>query len=275
MAISSHSSLTENNVAELICLQTHRLDDIGWRMKQKALLAENGALVLSNFLHKQALSSLQKEAQAGLADAYFNPQTHTVYLSKPDPDYDESHIRNRQLLSSKGCICDDQIADSSVLKQIYHHPLFQSALCDILGEEKLYPYADSLSSVNIHYARKGEELNWHYDNSSFAVTLMISPATKGGHFEYVQNVRKADDGDMGFEATRQIIDGETEFQRLSLGAGDLCLFRGRNALHRVSPVEDNSTRQLAVLAYNSEPGISLSSTAQQTFYGRIGSVAPA
>ena len=50
-------------------------------------------------------------------------------------------------------------------------------------------------------------------------------------------------------------------------------FRGRNALHRVSPVEDDSTRQLAVLAYNSQPGISLSDTAQTTFYGRIGSTA--
>ena len=169
----------------------------------------------------------------------------------------------------QGCICDDQIEAGSVLKQIYHHPIFKAGLCDILGRSALYPYADTLSSVNIHYARKGEELNWHYDNSSFAVTLMISPATKGGHFEYVQNVRQADKGEMGFDVTRQIVDGERLVKRLSLGAGDLCLFRGRNALHRVSPVEDDSTRQLAVLAYNSQPGISLSDTAQTTFMGGL------
>ena len=102
---------------------------------------------------------------------------------------------------------------------------------------------------------------------------MISLRTKGGHFEYVQNVRQADKGEMGFDVTRQIVDGERPVKRLSLGAGDLCLFRGINALHRVSPVEDDSTRQLAVLAYNSQPGISLSDTAQKTFYGRIGSTA--
>ena len=275
MTLSAHKDMSQTQLAELICLDKHRFDDAGWRAQKKAMLAETGALVLSDFLQKTALKNLQKEAKAGLKDAYFNPQTHTVYLSAPDPEFADTHIRNRQLLSSKGCICDDQIAQNSVLKQLYHHPLFKEGLCDILEEDTLYPYADSLSSVNIHYARKGEELNWHYDNSSFAVTLMISPATKGGHFEYVQNVRQADHGDMGFEATRQIIDGEIDVKRLSLGAGDLCLFRGRNALHRVSPVEDNSTRQLAVLAYNSQPNISLSETAQQTFYGRIGQVANA
>jgi len=37
----------------------------------------------------------------------------------------------------------------------------------------------------------------------------------------------------------------------------------------VTPVEDDSTRQLAVLAYNNQPGISLCETAQMTFYGRM------
>lgn len=264
---------TDTALADLICLDMHKFDQPDWRAQQQAMLAETGALVLSGFLQADALVRLQDEAEAGLSHAYFNPQTHTVYLTDIDPEFDETHIRNRQLLSSKGCICDDQIEAGSVLKQIYHHPIFKAGLCDILGESALYPYADTLSSVNIHYARKGEELNWHYDNSSFAVTLMISPATKGGHFEYVQNVRQADKGEMGFDVTRQIVDGERPVKRLSLGAGDLCLFRGRNALHRVSPVEDDSTRQLAVLAYNSQPGISLSDTAQKTFYGRIGSTA--
>jgi hypothetical protein len=54
-----------------------------------------------------------------------------------------------------------------------------------------------------------------------------------------------------------------------MAAGALLLFRGRNSLHRVTPVCDDSVRQLAVLAYNQEPGIALSETAQMTFYGRV------
>ena len=156
-----------------------------------------------------------------------------------------------------------------MLKQIYHHADFISALCFILGENALYPYADSLSSVNIHYARRGEELNWHFDNSSFAVTLMIQPATSGGAFEYVRDVRDADRDEMGFIHAEAVVDGSQPANQLSLDAGDLLLFRGRNSLHRVTPVEDDSTRQLAVLAYNNQPGISLCETAQMTFYGRM------
>ena len=54
-----------------------------------------------------------------------------------------------------------------------------------------------------------------------------------------------------------------------MDAGALVLFRGRNALHRVTPVEGERTRMLVVLAYNAKPGISLSESARMTFYGRL------
>lgn len=47
------------------------------------------------------------------------------------------------------------------------------------------------------------------------------------------------------------------------------LFRGRNALHRVSPTEGDTTRMLVVLAYNAQPDIALSESARMTFYGRL------
>ncbi len=53
---------------------------------------------------------------------------------------------------------------------------------------------------------------------------------------------------------------------LSGKAGALVLFRGRNAIRRVIPVGGDRT---LVLAYNTEPGISLSETARMTFYGRL------
>ena len=254
---------------KMIALDKHPITDTTWLAAQKSRLDKDGALVLSSFLNADALMALQEEAKQGLAGAYFNPQTHNVYLRPSDPEFADDHIRNRPLLSSKGCICDDEIAEDSVLKQLYHHADFRAGLCAILGEEALHPYADPLSSVNIHYARQGEELNWHYDNSSFAVTLMISPARAGGVFEYARNIRNADQNEMGFEDTDALVSGHTKPQILDLQAGDLCLFRGRNSLHRVTPVEDESVRQLAVLAYNNSPGLALSETARQTFYGRL------
>ena len=67
-----------------------------------------------------------------------------------------------------------------------------------------------------------------------------------------------------------VLDGAGDPEELTMGAGDLVLFRGRNALHRVTPVEGDQTRILAVLAYNTEPGLSLSPAARLTFFGRLG-----
>ena len=251
-------------------LVRYPLNDENWRTKTGADLAKHGYVALPDFLRPKALRALQKEAAAGIEKAYFNPQHHTIYLSPPDKNFDENHIRNRMVLSSKGCITDDQIDGSSVLKQLYHAPTFKEALCNILGESALFPYADTLSSVNIHYARTGEELGWHFDNSSFAVTLMVSPASAGGVFEFVRDVRNTDTDDMAFETVDDIVSGRISPSQIAMPAGALLLFRGRNALHRVTPVLDNSVRQLAVLAYNQEPDIALSQTAQMTFYGRVG-----
>ena len=55
-----------------------------------------------------------------------------------------------------------------------------------MGEKTLYEYEDPLSSINIHYAKEGQELGWHFDNSSFAVTLLLQKLLGGGVFEYVK-----------------------------------------------------------------------------------------
>jgi predicted 2-oxoglutarate/Fe(II)-dependent dioxygenase YbiX len=74
---------------------------------------------------------------------------------------------------------------------------------------------------------------------------------------------------MNFDGVGRVLNGEVRPERLTMDAGALVLFRGRNAIHRVAPVEGSRTRVLVVLAYNSEPGTSLSESARMTFFGRL------
>ena len=215
------------DLSTLVDTIRHRLTDADWLAAKRDELDAQGSVQMCGFLQPDALTALQNETAMGQNQSKNKPQSHNIYLDKGDETLPDSHIRNRRVTSSKGCITDDQIATGSVLKQIYHHADFISTLCFILGEDALYPYADSLSSVNIHYARRGEELNWHFDNSSFAVTLMIQPATSGGAFEYVRDVRDADGDEMGFIHAEAVVDGSQPANQLSLDAGDLLLFRGR------------------------------------------------
>ena len=99
---------------------------------------------------------------------------------------------------------------------------------------------------------------------------MVQAPEKGGQFEYVTDIRDADAGEMGFEAVAAVLDGQAKVDVLNADAGTLVFFRGRNSMHRVAPNEGARTRMLAVLAYNSKPGVALSETARMTFYGRTG-----
>jgi predicted 2-oxoglutarate/Fe(II)-dependent dioxygenase YbiX len=75
---------------------------------------------------------------------------------------------------------------------------------------------------------------------------------------------------MNFEGVSAVVDGRSTVDHLDIDPGTLVLFRGRNSMHRVTPIIGNRQRILVVLAYNSEPNIALSETARQTFYGRLG-----
>ena len=194
--------------------------------------------------------------------------THNVYLTPSDPALPDDHPYNRQVESSKGLIADDEIPTDSPLREMYDDASFRMFLCGVLGIDAIHPYADDLSSINVHFAAEGMELGWHFDNSSFAVTMLLQAAEGGAHFEHVPAVRDADAGDMAFDRVGTILAGGEPVQTLDFEPGDLVLFRGRNAIHRVTPTTGNATRLLVVFAYNDQPGVTLSPSARATFYGR-------
>lgn len=251
-----------------------------WRIHTEAFcnqcrssLDQDGVIVLPDFLTPHAVDVLQNEGRRHQSKAYYTQSSHNVYLTQYDAEYPSQHARNLPVVSSKGCITTDQIPTTSYLHTLYKSEVFKTFLANVLGEAELYEYADPLSSINLHYAGEGQELGWHFDNSSFAITLLIQKPEAGGVFEYVPNVRTHDKGnadDWNFDTVNAILDQQYPVQSLSMDAGSLVLFRGRNALHRVTPTVGITTRMLAVLAYNSEPGVALSESARMTFYGRIG-----
>lgn len=253
---------------EIIDFESHPINDTDYRIKCKETIENNGAIVISNFISSKALKSICLEGDQKKDLAYFTQQQHNIYISDSDPNFSDNHVRNRLVSSSKGCITDDQIDEHSALRTLYDSEIFRSFLKEILREEELHPYADECSSINLHYASEGQELGWHFDNSSFATTLLLQKPEGGGAFEYVRDLRDADKGEMNYEGVDDVLSGRVEPSTLSIEPGALVLFRGRNAMHRVTPTEGDITRMLVVLAYNNKPGISLSASARKTFYGK-------
>lgn len=255
---------------QIVDLNSYPISDPKFRDTCRETYQETGVLVMPGFVTKPAITSIIDDGNTNRHNVFASEELHTVYLNPTDPAFAADHPRNRLVISSKGCLTDDQLPQICALRTLYNSPIFKNYLCHVLGESALYEYADPLSSINLHFAEKHQELGWHFDNSSFAITLMVQPPQHGGQFEYVSDVRDADAGEMNYPGVSEILDGHKKVEQLSVEAGSLVFFRGRNALHRVAPNQGELTRILAVLAYNAEPGVSLSEAARMTFYGRTG-----
>lgn len=250
---------------DIVDLDRHPLSAADYRAACRDTLERNGVLVLSGFLRPPTVQQLRSEGAEHQRHAYFTASDHNIYLAANDDALSPAHPRNRRVSSSKGCITTDQIPDGSALRALYDSDCFKHFLGAVLGEPELHPYADPLSSINLHYASAGQELGWHFDNSSFAITLLVQKPQAGGTFEYVRDARSLDTASLD-----DVLAGERPASQLTMNEGDLVLFRGRDALHRVTPTQGDVTRMLAVLAYNAEPDVSLSESARLTFYGRLG-----
>ena len=246
----------------------HPIQDARYTQYCKAQLDSIGALVMENFLSVDTLESLQNEAREVRPLAYFCSQNHNAYLLDSDHSLPDEHIRNLEQQSDKGCVPHDQIPDNSPLRTLYEWSEFRVFLESVL-DVPVFPYADTLSSININYYERGQQLGWHYDNASFAITLMVQAPEEGGEFEYLEKVRNKEAGEQGYADTEAVIKGSLQPKTLAMGDGALVLFRGRSSLHRVAPVISDHARILVTLNFNTEAGIMLSELVRTTFFGRI------
>ena len=259
----------KNCIENIINFKLNPLNNKSFITSCRQTLNRDGILILQKFITQIILDQLVAEAQEQSENAFFTKTSHNVYLTDPDPKLGKDHIYNHQIFSTKGCIAADQIPPRSSLKLLYNSVMFQKFVADVLGEKKLFEYADNLSSINVHFAKSGQELGWHFDNSSFAISLLLQAPKEGGIFEYVPDLRNITDNNMNFAQVADVINETTVPVQANMTPGTLMLFRGNNTLHRVTPVLGRRTRILAVFAYNKEPGVTLSETARMNFFGRI------
>ena len=259
----------KNKLSAIIDIDKHPINSSDYRTECRRKLDNEGVLVLTDFLLKDTITRILQEANEQEDLAYYCVNKHNVYLEPLDPSFQESHPRNKTVISSKGCITDNQVPSDSYLRFLYNSKSFKEFLCEVLSEEALYKYDDELSSINIHYAKEGQELGWHFDNSSFAITLLIQKPISGGRFEYIRDFRNSSINENNYDQVSDLLNNKCTPKRLKMENGSLVLFRGKNAIHRVTPTEGDLTRVLSVLAYNSEPDVKLSESARMTFFGKL------
>ena len=259
-----------NNLRTVIDFQHHPIGDFNSYTRHcRSELQKNSILVLNNFLTKEALVELQRETQALHDEAFYCSQNHNILLTEKNTQLDDNHPCNIEMISNKGCVPHDLIPHDSHLRTIYNSTIFQSFIQSVLSLDKIHPYADTLSSINYNYYEKNQQLGWHFDNASFAITLMIQQPAAGGNFQYVVDARNVEKSTVNVQLIDSVLQNKHPVEELRSEEGTLVLFYGRNYLHRVLPVTSKKNRILATLNYNLEKNIELSENARLMFFGRL------
>ena len=257
------------NIEKIVNFDKHPLSDLNYINSCKQKIVNNSILVLNNFLTNECLNELVLEALDLENRAYYCSQNHTILLRKYDNSLDDKDPLNIEVKSDKGCVPHDLISKTSKLNILYKSQLFKSFLKEVLSLGDLYPYADPLSSINYNYYQNTQQLGWHFDNASFAITLMIQSAESGGEFEYFDKGRDYKKNLIDKSFILKILNSAIQAKKINANSGTLVLFYGRNYLHRVTPVTSSKPRILVTLNYNEEESIKLSENARLTFFGRI------
>ncbi|MBC8285478.1 MAG: 2OG-Fe(II) oxygenase [Nitrospinae bacterium] len=259
-----------DDLQDIVDVGLHPIDDLDtYARKCKDELQKNSILVLRNFLRPEALEKLQLESNALQDKAFFSTQNHNVLLTKKNKEWNDDHPCNLEVVSNKGCVPHDLIPENSCLKSLYTSKYFQRFLQAVLSLNDIHPYADTLSSINYNYYQEKQQLGWHFDNASFAVSLMIQSPESGGKFEYLTDVRCVEKNKLNTPKIEAVLKDRIKADELELEEGTLVLFYGNNYLHRVTPVTSKKSRILATLNYNLEKSIKLSENARLTFFGRL------
>ena len=235
----------------------------------QASLVEKGALRLNGFVKPEAIERMASEAAALSGEAYQQNDQFTAYIGDEVPDnLPEDHPRRLMQRTAQAAVAWDMIPPAAAPRVFYEADELTNFIADVMGKTTLYRSADPLAACNLAYIKDGDELGWHFDSSEFSVTLQIQAPETGGVFEFVPFTRNAQD--QNYDKVRDVLLGSDEGVRKSpCEAGVLSIFKGHDALHRVTSVEGPKPRVTAVLTYAETPDFRVSDQSKRLFYGRL------
>ena len=258
---------------DILDLDRYPLDREGspeWRRLVDTSVAEleaDGMFNLEGLLRPGVAEKAVGEIQPVMAArSHVHKRMHNIYF-KPDlPELAPDHPALRKVETISHTVCADQIPGSTVLAIYEYKPLLRF-LAAAMGKSKLHVMQDPLARTNVMAYRAGEALNWHFDRSEFTTTLLLQAPEGGGDFECRTDLRS--DDNPNYDGVAKLLEGrDPEAKILRLKPGTLNVFRGKNTAHRVTTVQGERERMIAVFSYYEKPGVMFSPEERVGFYGR-------
>jgi hypothetical protein len=240
------------------------LETVSLAREQMAAL---GAAEIPGFITPAGVDALVNDADALAERAHHSGGQGTAYLEFPDFSLPEDHPRLHFADYAVRAVAYDIIPRTSPLRQLFESDPVKDLIEAVLDRGPIYRYADPFGALNLAVMGEGDQLQWHFDQTDFVVSLAIQSATDGGDFEVAPRIRQADDE--RYDDVAAVLAGDrTLVHRLAMTPGTLLIFEGRHSLHRVSPIAGGRWRHVGLLAYDTKPGTMGSDLLRADRYGR-------
>lgn len=276
-AQAQNHSETGYALSDCVDLDTHpihQLDTEAGRAlvdRCRGQLADDGCVVLKDFVLPSMLTRLEEETGRLSPKAHINATETNPYNSSEDPDLPPEHPRNRFDDRTNGFVAGDMIEENTIIRTIYRNPEFKEFIRQVVGEPEIHEFADPLADLVVNVLKEGRQHPWHFDSNDYIVTLQTRKPEGGGVFQYAPGLRSAEDEN--FEGVQAILDGDhSALKSLEITPGDLQIFFGNNALHRVTPVKGERERHSVIFAYARKPGFVGKPDRARRIFGRMAPV---
>jgi len=264
-AVDSPATLVDLQRYAILDLDAPKMQDVlTWA---RAQLAATGACEVPDFLTPVGLAAVRADAHSLAPRAYRSTGVGSAYLEVPDFHLPADHPRRMLGEYAVGVIAYDMFPAQSPLRRLYEWDPMMDFIGAVLQRGRLYRYADPLGALNLAVMGDGDQLQWHFDQTDFVVSLAIQDADDGGDFEVAPHIRSPDDE--CYPAVRSVLGGTSDaLVRLPMTPGTLLIFEGRHSIHRVSPIRGATDRLVGLLAYDTKPGTTSTELLRLSRYGR-------
>jgi hypothetical protein len=246
------------DINQIINLEKYPINDIG-SLKYKELtnytrkqLNEDGCCVLPNFIKPDFIRKMKDEVDRNLSKIYFTSDKHNPYFTKDDKTLHEEHPKRIFTIRQSGYLNSDDLEKDSDLDKFYDLEEMLKFVSDSLEVFPLYTWADPLGKNPYSVMHTDHYFPWHFDGNEFTLSILVQKTEKGGLFEYAPSIRSR--YNENFENVTKVLKGDRKLVKsLDLKPGDLQIFKGRFSMHRVTKIEGNTSRYIALPCYVKDP----------------------
>ena len=219
-------------------------------------LGQGALFALPRFLRAEIVLQMAAELDAlrQRSTRYDRPR-NAYTLVETDNDLASDHPRNLMHSCSYNQVLNFQIPNDSPLRRVYYWQPLTEFLRILCGYDSFYRSDCPHLALSAKIAGPGDTDGWHYDSNDVVFSLLLQAPEAGGQFEYAPYIRSESNENYA-EVSRLYRNPQRYAERPPMSPGDLTVFKGDLSMHRVTPVEGERRRIVALFCYDREPGTS-------------------